>query len=207
MGGATRSVELCGHQINGSAHICALFDSREEEYRAMLPYLADGLEEGDRVLTVIDAARLDEHLDRIAGAGVDVDAADLAVSTSEDTYLQDGVFDIERMEQFVRQALVDAQQADRCVRTAGWMDWIHREAPGTEHVMEYESRMNYLTRDFDCTFVCVYDITKLSGTMLVDIMTTHPYVMLNGQVRENAHYIPPEQYLQFLDDGGESPGP
>ena len=32
--------------------------------------------------------------------------------------------------------------------------------------------------------------------MVADIMATHPYVILNGQVRPNAFYIPPEDYLR-----------
>ena len=109
-----------------------------------------------------------------------------------------GQFEMARMADFVRGRLVAAASQGKCVRTAGWMDWISRDAPGTERVIEYEARMNLLLPTFDCTFVCVYDLSKLSGTMVVDVMATHPYVILKGKIRENSFYVPPEIYLREL---------
>ena len=73
---------------------------------------------------------------------------------------------------------------------------VLEDAPGSERVLEYEARMNYLVKEFDCTFLCIYDMSKLSGEMVVDIMSTHPYVVLNGEIRKNAFYVPPDIYLQ-----------
>ena len=58
--------------------------------------------------------------------------------------------------------------------------------------------MNLLVPTFDCTFVCVYDLDKLSGGMVADILATHPYVIMNGQIRANAFYIEPRRYLSEL---------
>ena len=55
--------------------------------------------------------------------------------------------------------------------------------------------MNLLFPDNDSTFMCVYDLAALSGTMLVDVMATHPWVILNGEIRKNSFYVPPEIYL------------
>jgi hypothetical protein len=102
---------------------------------------------------------------------------------------------------FVRDTLVETAAKGRCVRTAGWMDWMYRAAPGTERAMEYEARMNLLVPTFDCTFMCVYDLTKLRGETVVDIMATHPYVVLRGHIRQNPFYILPEVYLSELLSG------
>lgn len=64
--------------------------------------------------------------------------------------------------------------------------------------MEYETRMNLLVPDFDCTFMCVYDLARLPGEMVVDIMATHPYVILRGRVRANPFFVPPATYLEEL---------
>jgi hypothetical protein len=125
-----------------------------------------------------------------------LDDGRVLVASSEETYLADGYFDMERMVSFVRDRLEDAAGEGRCVRTAGWMDWMEREAPGTERTMEYEARMNLLVPKFDCTFMCIYDLAKLSGETVVDIMATHPYVILRGRLRENPFYIPPDVYLR-----------
>jgi MEDS: MEthanogen/methylotroph, DcmR Sensory domain len=190
-----RSIRLCGQEIDQPGHICAFFSSRNEEYETLIPYLKDGVDAGEQVLNVLDEDRLRDHRARLEVGGVPVDDGRLLVSSSEETYLAGGHFDMARMVGFVRDHLVAATAEGRCVRTAGWMDWIYREAPGTERAMEYEARMNLLVRTFDCTFMCVYDLSKLHGEMVVDIMATHPYVVLRGQVRQNPFYIPPEVYL------------
>lgn len=197
-GPRSRSVRLCGQDIDRPGHVCAFFNSHEEEYSALLPYLWQGVDAGDEVVSVIDASRVEDHRQRLRSAGLAPDTPGFIVSTSEETYLAGGRFDMERMEGFVRGALEAARGRNHCVRTAGWMDWVHREAPGTHRAMEYEARMNLLVPEFDCTFLCIYDMAKLTGNMVVDIMAVHPWVILNGQIRENSFYVPPEQYLSEL---------
>ena len=193
-----RSIRLCGQEIEQPGHICAFFTSRDEEYETLIPYFRDGVDSGEQVLNVLDASRLQDHRARLRAAGLTPDDGTLSIASSEDTYLAGGHFDMGRMVRFVSNTLVDASAHHRCVRTAGWMEWIHRDAPGTERVMEYEARMNLLVPTFDCTFMCIYDLTRLTGRMVVDVMATHPYVILNGQIRRNPFFIPPEVYLKDL---------
>jgi hypothetical protein len=193
-----RSIRLCGQDIEQPGHICAFFTSREEEYTTLIPYLKDGVEAGEQVLNVLDAARLGDHARRLQAAGIPTGDGSVDLASSEETYLAGGRFDMERMVDFVRDHLVEAAAVGRCIRTAGWMDWMQREAPGTERTMEYEARMNLLVPDFDCTFMCVYNLATLSGELVVDIMATHPYVILKGRVRKNPFFVPPEVYLREL---------
>ena len=191
----TRTVRICGRDIPNPGHICAFFNDREAEYSALLPYLKQGVEVGEEVVNVLDAARLEDHRGRLTSAGIPAHAH-VKVASSEETYLADGRFDMERMVSFVEDALSSAKAHGRCVRTAGWMDWMHQQPPGMEKVVEYETRMNLLVPKYDCTFMCVYDMKHLAGGMVVDIMATHPWVILNGEIRENTFYVPPESYLQ-----------
>lgn len=194
----THSIRLCGREIDQPGHICAFFTSAAEAYDTLLPYIDDGIHRGDLVVNVVDAARLPAHRQHLANGGIPLDEQHVVLASSEETYLLDGHFDIDRMSDFVRSNLQAAARQGRRVRTAGWMDWLHREAPGTDRAIEYEARMNLLFPDFDATFMCVYDLSKLTGEMVVDIMATHPYVILDGQVRENSFYVPPETYLREL---------
>jgi hypothetical protein len=196
-----RSIRLCGQEIDQPGHICAFFSSRDEEYETLIPYFKEGVDAGEQVVNVLDEGRLTDHRARLGAAGVPVDDARLLVSSSEETYLAGGYFDMPRMVTFVTDALVRAASEGRCVRTAGWMDWMYREAPGTERAMEYEARMNFLVPTFDCTFMCVYDLSKLRGDLVVDILATHPYVILRGQIRQNPFYVPPEVYLKDVLPG------
>lgn len=39
--------------------------------------------------------------------------------------------------------------------------------------------------------VCVYDLAKLSGAFLMDVLRTHPLTLINGIVQENPFFTPP----------------
>jgi hypothetical protein len=188
---------LCGQDISRPGHICAFFDSREEEYDVLLPYLKEGVEANDEVLNVLDGHRVEDHRGRLERAGIPV-GGHVSIASSEDTYLSDGRFDMHRMVKFVEDTIAAAKTHGRRVRTAGWMNWLKPGVPGVERVVEYEARMNLLVPKYDCTFMCVYDLAQLGGPAVVDIIATHPWVILNGKIRKNERFIAPEVYLESL---------
>src|SRR5580693_8400865 len=55
---------------------CAFFSSKEEEYRVMLPFMAEGFEAGDKLVHIIDKNHRAERAARLYGAGIDVETAE-----------------------------------------------------------------------------------------------------------------------------------
>src|SRR5580704_9679377 len=53
-------------------HACAFFTSKEEEYRVMLPFMAEGFEAGDKLVHIMDKNHRDERVGRLNQAGIDV---------------------------------------------------------------------------------------------------------------------------------------
>jgi hypothetical protein len=47
--------------------------------------------------------------------------------------------------------------------------------------------------------ICTYDLTKFDGTVVVDIMRTHPAVILGGVLQENPFFVPPDTLLRELN--------
>jgi len=78
------------------------------------------------------------------------------------------------------------------------MTWALREMPGTDELMEYESRVNVFTRDHDCTLMCVYDVNRFSGKAVMDVLATHPMVVMGDRIYENPYYVDPAEYLKTL---------
>ena len=198
------TVTLCGQQIDRPGHICAFFQTRSQEYDTLLPYLRDGIDAGEEVFNIVAQSRHHDHVHRLAESGLQAAPNAVSVRTSEETYLEGGEFNMDRMCDFVHARLTEAQSSGRRVRTAGWMDWITRDAIGTDRAMEYEARMNLLVPAFDCTFMCVYDLATVSGAMVVDILATHQYAIINGQIRQNPFFIPPDIYLDQLLKGNRT---
>jgi hypothetical protein len=197
-------IRLCGREIERPGHICAFFTSPTEEYETLLPYFRDGVNAGEHVLNIVDDALVDERASALQTNGVELGEAGVTVLGAAQTYLSTGRFEMEQMVTFVQDRLTHARARGQRVRTCGSMSWLRRNAAGTDRAIEYEARMNLLVPKFDCTFMCAYQLDHLSGETVVDIMATHPFVILNGELRENAFYIPPERYLADLLRGRQN---
>lgn len=202
---------VCGQPLTHSAHICAFFESDRQEYDCLIPYFAEGLARREQVVSIRDAGKCAAHLQRLKDSGaIPVDDAvrgnRLRVMASEETYLKDGVFEMDRMFQMIRDTLTEAgRQGFARVRTCGDMSWALREMPGTEELMQYESRVNQLIAEHDCTLMCTYDVNQFSGRAIMDVLATHPMVLLGDRVYENPYYQKPEQFLHSLLRRGSAP--
>jgi len=199
----TRSVTLCGESLEGPRHICAFFDSREEQYEVLLPYFKEGLDNQEEVITIFEGYAHCEHCERLTKGGLPVEekmaAGQLKVLASEETYLKDSVFSSERMFNMLEQALTDAQNGPYgAVRTCGDMEWALKNLPGTDELMEYEARVNLLTPKYNCTLLCVYDISRFSGQAIADVLASHSHVILNGRIHKNPHFREPLELLPTL---------
>jgi hypothetical protein len=62
----------------GPQHVCAFFDSRDEQYQLLNPYFREGLDGGEEVVTIVESAFSEEHARRMRAGGVPVDAATAA---------------------------------------------------------------------------------------------------------------------------------
>ncbi len=163
------------------------------------------------MITIRDAERCNAHVERLRASGaIPVDDAvranRLRVVASEETYLQDGVFEVERMYRMIESVLAEAPpNGFSRVRTCGEMSWALRDMPGTDELMQYESRVNQLTQEHDCTLMCTYDVNLFSGRAMMDVLATHPIVLLGDRIYENPYYRKPEDFLPSLIRRGASP--
>jgi hypothetical protein len=53
--------------------------------------------------------------------------------------------------------------------------------------------------------VCAYDLTKFRGDVVVDVMRTHPMIIVGGILQENPFFTPPEEFLRQLHHRGGRP--
>ena len=197
-----RTVQLCGEAVPHPGHVCAFFDSRDEKYDILAPFLKDAITVGDDVVNIVDASERATHLNSLSDHGVPVHAAmgtgKLKVFTSEETYLQEGKDVLPRLLGFLGETIERAKEENHCVRTWGEMNWVERETVPIEDVLEYEARVNELFSDVECTMLCVYDLARIPTSLLADILATHPSVIIQGRLRKNEHYIEPQEYLEML---------
>jgi hypothetical protein len=78
------------------------------------------------------------------------------------------------------------------------MEWALADRPGNHDVVEYEARLNQALPHQHDPVVCTYDLSKFDASVVIDIMRTHPMVIIGGILQENPFFIPPEQMLEEL---------
>jgi hypothetical protein len=194
------SISLAGSTLGDTRHVCAFFNSDDEEYRVLLPFIKDGFDRGDKAIHVVNPGQRHDHLQRLATVGVDTAAAEargqFELRTNTDTYLRDGRFDQERMlAVFEQLASGNATYGFPLSRIVCRMDWVAEALPAVDDVIEFESRVNDIWRRRDDAVICTYLLHQFSGDAVIDIMRTHPMVIIGGILHRNPFFVPPEQFV------------
>src|SRR3984885_9845728 len=200
---AAPPVPFAGSQLNEVRHVCAFFASDEEKYRVLLPFIKDGFEHGDKAIHVVSPDQRCHHLRRLAAVGIDPQVVQhngqLDLRTNTETYLRDGRFDQDRMlEVFEQLASGSNNGGFPLSRIVCHMDWAAEGRSHVDDLVEFESRVNDVWRRHDDAVICVYDLAKFGGDTVIDIMRTHPMIIIGGILLQNPFYVPPEQFLREL---------
>src|SRR4030081_3040312 len=69
------SVDIAGTTLGQHRHVCAFFNSIDEQHRVLRSFMKDGIEQWDKAFHLVDPERREEHLRRLGEAGIDVQEA------------------------------------------------------------------------------------------------------------------------------------
>jgi hypothetical protein len=197
----TAPIPFAGSQLDQTRHVCAFFNSVDEEYRVLLPFIKDGLQCGHKAIHVVNSDQRQDHLQRLGEIGIDQAAmqqsGQLEVRVNTDVYLPDGRFDPDRMiAAFEQLASGNSGGGYPLSRICCRMDWAAQDQSHVDDVIEFESRVNDVWRRHEDAVICTYHLGQFRGDEVIDIMRTHPMVIIGGMLQQNPFYIPPEQFLQ-----------
>jgi hypothetical protein len=182
-----------GVRLAPGDHICAFYPSLADRDEILIPFLRTGVLAGDKCICVVDASE-PEHVVTAVGAAPEPDQLDVA--RCQDTYLCGGAFStgamLEFWEQEIGRAVADGYEF---ARAAGEMTWALRQMPGVEELVGYEARLNRFLPRYPQVILCLYEMDRFSGEVLVDVLKTHPKVLLGGMVLDNPYYLEPDEFL------------
>jgi MEDS: MEthanogen/methylotroph, DcmR Sensory domain len=195
---ATVDLGVSGIEVRTGDHICAFYRGAERD-QVLIPYLQAGLRSGDKCICVVDAVQPQLLLASLDDPSVDerLERHQLEVLASEDAYLAQGEFVLARMVQFWDDNVRSALDGGRFefVRAVGEMTWALRDMPGVDRLVAYESELNRFLPRYPQVILCLYDIERFSGELLLDMLKTHPKVLLGGMVLDNPYYLDPDEFL------------
>jgi len=186
------------------SHICQIYSDDEERQASLLGFLESGLNNGEKAACFsnkTDDASLAKHFQAhgLSLAQLIASKALTKAGTSE-AYLQNGRFEPEHMLGLLRQFYVDSvSEGFTAARVIGEMIPEVLSLHGGNRLMEYESRVSLLMREYPVTAVCQYNANVFDGATIMQVLRVHPLMVIRGVVVHNPYFIPPEEYLkQFL---------
>src|SRR6266480_1531060 len=201
MEGSNTSVQIAPNVLDaGNRHICAFFNGMDEHYRVLQSFISDGFDQGDKTFHLIDPERREDHLRRLADAGIDVEEAvasgQLEVHPWEDGPLHGEGFDQDRWLAGFEEVLQSgAASGYTKTRFLAQMEWALVDLPGTDDLIEFETRVNYVVPKYDDLVICAYDLSKFGASTVMYALRTHPVVIIGGLLHENPFFVPPDQFL------------
>jgi hypothetical protein len=199
-----QSFQLRSEALGRHRHLCAFFNSQQEQYDFLLPFVREGLDQGERGFHIVDPARVEEHRAQLATSGIPVEVLEregrLEVRAWEQAYLRNDGFDQRDMLSLIEEVLQSgAARGTPLTRLVANMEWALLDKPGVENLVEYETRLNYVLPKYNDPVICTYDVSKFSSGVLMDILRTHPVAIVGGLVHENPFFVPPDELLLELE--------
>jgi hypothetical protein len=118
-----------------------------------------------------------------------------------ETYLRGDRFDQDAAVALIEEILQSGAAAGYALtRLVAHMEWALLDKPGVNNLVEYETRLNYVLPRYKDPVICTYDLSKFPASLVMDIMRTHPVVIIGGILQENPFFVPPDQFLLELKE-------
>jgi len=177
-------------------HVCGFYYGDEERDAILLPFLSDGLAAGDKCVAVVDSTPPAELLARLGVVDEAVRSGQVEFYGSAETYLRGGSFEPDAMISFWEERARITEQDGRFgfARVVGEMAWLERVPPPREHVVRYESWADGFAVRYPHAILCLYDLRRLGSGILLDLLRTHPKLLLGGLVLENPHHLSSDEF-------------
>jgi hypothetical protein len=192
----TQQLDVPGLTPAAGDHVCGFYYGEAERDAILLPFLRNGLAAGDKCVAVVDSTRPEDLIERL-GAGPELVASgQLEFYDSAQTYLRTGSFHPELMISFWEERALATSVAGQFgfARVVGEMSWLERVPPQRELVVRYETWADGFAARYPHAVLCLYDLCRLGSGILLDLLRTHPKLLLGGLVLENPHHISGDEF-------------
>ena len=198
---AMSPVCLAGCQLGEARHVCAFFNSRDDEYRVTVPFIKEGFDAGDKVIHIVDPSRRSDHLQRLASSGIDTaskqESGQFALYDWGETFFADGPFDPDRQLELLDHALrAGREQGFPVSRYVAHAEWALQAGASIDLLLEFEARVNKMWPRYADTVICTYDLARFDGDTVIDAFRTHPVVIVGGILQQNPFFVQPDDFLR-----------
>jgi anti-sigma regulatory factor (Ser/Thr protein kinase) len=179
-------------------HRAVLYESAEDFLGVMVPYVFGGMERGEVVFV---AARAD-MVDKLR-AEVGTPADGVRLEDTDEWHPHPTA----RLRAFNELVTTELELGAARFRLAGEPVWPEGPPEMIREWQRYESVMNAVLAPFPATLVCLYDASRLDGSILEGARRTHPAVYRDGREQRSGEFVQPEEFLEIWNPSLDRPPP
>jgi len=192
----TISLGFTDEPFQQGAHICCFYHDEEERQGIISRFLASGLAAGERTGYFAEQLPTTDLLASLEKLGLDTTTEqhkeNLCISSAEQTYHPDGIFDPDRVIDKLHDFYADSMEHHYAgARISGEMQWALQAIPGTDRLVEYEEKVNVALKKSPLTAICQYNTNLFDGATIMAVLRAHPLVISNGQIMHNPFFSLP----------------
>ena len=188
-----------GYTCNWGTHFCGLYETEAERDAIMFGFLAEGLREKELLVCCPDDQHHDQALDsvhalcpEIARPGPDT----FRLFHSRELYHPQGFFSPRDMLKAHDDIWAENLRGGaKNVRGTAEMGWALEKVPGVEDLMVYESLLNTFIWGKEWISICLYDVNRFPGSIIMKVLQVHPFTITGGGIFANPYFVPPEQWI------------
>ena len=188
--------------MHAGDHYCGIYRTDADHKALVVDFVREGMRRREKMLYIVNLQTAAQLKATLAAADIAVDplleSGQLVILAAKDAYLRDGEFDPDKMIGLLRSETEAALAAGYpALRATGEMTWALAGEPGSERLVEYESKLNRFFPGSNCYAVCQYDRRHFDADLLLDVLHTHPKVLYGTEGFDNEHmyYVPAEAFL------------
>jgi hypothetical protein len=196
---------IAGLEAEPGDHLCGLYAGDRERDELILPFLRAGLRAGDKCICVVDGT---EPAELVATLGPETTASgqvirqQLDVMRSSDIYLRASVFSAAEVIASWKAAMSEVMYDSRFDLVRAVESWSLRDVvPDRDELLVLESEMNRFLPLFPQVIICLYDLERFGGGIVVDLLKTHARVLVGGAIVENPYCMTPDEVLAASEAG------
>ncbi|MFZ7127789.1 MAG: MEDS domain-containing protein [Desulfobacterales bacterium] len=181
-------------------HLCCIFET-EAEHRALLSsFIRQGLDRREKVTYIADWHSREKILDYLLEDGVDpapfLECGQLDILDARAVYRLEREIDPDRMIGLLKAESDRARNLGYgALRVTGEMSWAIADPAVPEKLIVYEARLNTFFQHYPCLAICQYDRRLFRPEVILDVIVTHPLVIVGTEIYKNFYYMPPEALL------------
>ena len=170
-------------------HVCGFYNGSRVRDEVTASWVTEGARAGHKCVCYVD-----DNADLVSR--IDAEIADelrhVQFAASGESYAPGGRFSKDAMLRRLESAVTDAvTEGYERVRLLGDMSWVMGLGVDIDTVFAYEAEVNAISPRHPASFMCLYDLDRFDGSLVMEVLRTHSKILLNGMVIQNPYYVPP----------------